>query len=31
MFLVYDFGGGALDMAIADSISERVSLLAEGA
>ncbi|MCX7164787.1 MAG: Hsp70 family protein [Rhodocyclales bacterium] len=30
MFLVYDLGGGTLDIAIAQSISGRVSLLAHG-
>ena len=30
MFLVYDFGGGTLDIAIADSTSGRVNLLAHG-
>ncbi len=30
MFLVYDLGGGTLDIAIAESISGRVSLLAHG-
>jgi len=30
MFLVYDLGGGTLDIAIADSISGRVNLLAHG-
>ena len=30
VFLVYDFGGGTLDIAIAQSISGRVSLLAHG-
>lgn len=30
MFLVYDLGGGTLDVAIAQSISGRVSLLAHG-
>ena len=30
MFLVYDFGGGTLDIAIAESISGRVSLLDHG-
>jgi len=30
MFLVYDLGGGTLDIAIAESISNRVSLLAHG-
>ena len=30
MFLVYDLGGGTLDIAIAESISGRVSLMAHG-
>lgn len=30
VFLVYDFGGGTLDVAIAQSFSSRVSLLAHG-
>lgn len=30
MFLIYDLGGGTLDIAIAESISGRVSLLAHG-
>lgn len=30
VFLVFDFGGGTLDIAIAESISGRVSLLAHG-
>ena len=30
MFLIYDLGGGTLDVAIAESISGRVNLLAEG-
>src|SRR5438034_7556249 len=30
VFLVYDFGGGTLDIAIAESIAGRVSLLAHG-
>lgn len=30
MFLVYDLGGGTLDIAIAESLSGRVSLLAHG-
>lgn len=30
VFLVYDLGGGTLDIAIAESISRRVSLLAHG-
>jgi molecular chaperone DnaK len=30
MFIVYDFGGGTLDIAIAESISGRVSLLHHG-
>lgn len=30
IFLVFDFGGGTLDIAIAESISGRVSLLAHG-
>jgi len=30
MFIVYDLGGGTLDIAIAESISGRVSLLAHG-
>lgn len=30
MFLVYDLGGGTLDIAIADSINGRVSLLSHG-
>lgn len=30
IFVVYDFGGGTLDIAIAESISGRVSLLAHG-
>lgn len=30
MFLVYDLGGGTLDIALAESISGRVSLLAHG-
>src|SRR5205807_5038292 len=30
VFLVYDLGGGTLDIAIAESISGRVSLLAHG-
>jgi molecular chaperone DnaK len=30
MFLVYDLGGGTLDIAIAESISGRVNLLAHG-
>lgn len=30
MFLIYDLGGGTLDIAIADSISGRVNLLAHG-
>ena len=30
MFLIYDFGGGTLDVAIAESIGRRVNLLAHG-
>lgn len=30
VFLVYDLGGGTLDIAIAESISGRVNLLAHG-
>jgi len=30
MFMVYDFGGGTLDIAIAQSVAGRVSLLAHG-
>jgi molecular chaperone DnaK len=30
MFLIYDLGGGTLDIAIAESISGRVNLLAQG-
>lgn len=30
MFLIYDLGGGTLDIAIAESINSRVSLLANG-
>lgn len=30
MFLIYDLGGGTLDIAIAESISRRVNLLAHG-
>ena len=30
VFLIYDFGGGTLDIAIAESIAGRVSLLAHG-
>ena len=30
VFLVFDLGGGTLDIAIAESISGRVSLLAHG-
>ncbi len=30
MFLIYDFGGGTLDIAIAESIDGRVNLLAHG-
>ncbi len=30
LFLVYDFGGGTLDVAIAESIGHRVNLLANG-
>ena len=30
MFLIYDFGGGTLDIAIAESIGKRVNLLAHG-
>ena len=30
MFLIYDFGGGTLDIALAESIGKRVNLLAHG-
>ena len=30
MFLIYDFGGGTLDVAIAESIGKKVNLLAHG-
>ena len=30
IFLIYDFGGGTLDIAIAESIRKRVAILAQG-